>query len=287
MTVKEIKREAININKLLSTVTPSDLYNRSTGSLNSKLIDEFKSQSKPINLISLGKDSWTSTIIYYDNEFLYVRVPSRFELPVGAPLVVQFPTDGGGFVNQTFIHKIDAPILCLKLQNTRKDRRFRPLSSTSVNYAKVSNNAPWLNDKNTHIIRLVEEHKKEGPKIIVKDAIGIPKRDPASNKPIFSIQKEYLEELRKDFKKARLHNISSGGISVNIDRGGIFRHDLIHIGLSLENEKHSLKKVELSMFGIVSGIFPLSESSFRCGINFINRITVDPFYDFLQQMHSS
>lgn len=286
MSVKEIKREAININKLLSSITPTDLYNKSLGSLNEKLINDFKDRSKSINLISRGNDSWTSTVIYFDSEFLYVRVPSRFEGSVGSSLMVQFPTDDGNYVTQTYIHKVDAPILCLKLQNTRKDCRYRPLSSTSVNYVEVSNDAPWLNDDNTHIIRLAEE-KKEDSIIIVKDAIGIPKRDPKSNKPIFTIQKEYMGNLRKDFKKARLHNISPGGISVNFDNGEISRHNLILINLTLENEEYSIKRIELSMFGIVSGLFPLSESSFRCGINFINRITVDQFHEFLQQMHGS
>ncbi|MBE9504878.1 MAG: PilZ domain-containing protein [Proteobacteria bacterium] len=285
MSVIEIKKESIPIHNVLSTLPRAHQYLSSSDKLTEQIVNEFKRGSKPIKLITQQKIVWTSAVVYNDRDFLYVRLPPEFEPETGALLLVQFPTKDGNYIIQTLIHKLNQPILYLKFQEPRRDVRYQPLSRIDLEYAEVNPKASGLlDDESIHIIRLAEE---SGRKIFVSDTLGVPKTEDEDGKPIFSDHQKKFYDLQSPYKKAGLHDISPGGVSINFDNGEIHKHTFMHIHLTLENENHIIKEIELSLLGIICNIFPLDEKSLRCGISFINRITIESFRTFLQQMNAS
>ena len=287
MSVKKITKKAVHVKNFLSTVHQTYKQLNSSDKLNEHIFSEFKHGSKPIKLINRQKVIWISAIVYYNSDYLYVRIPQGLEPNIGSPLMVQFPSEEGNYVIESLIHKITPPILCLKLQDPRRDIRYQPLSFTNLYYLEVNPQAPWLLEKDIHIIRLAEEEERNGQKIFIKDTIGIPKDSGKDGELIFAFHQGDHDNLDGSYHKAGLHDISIGGASVNLENGNLKNHSLIHMHLTLSSESQSVKEIEISLFGIINNIFPLNETDFRCGISFINRIDVKPFHSFLQRLNAN
>jgi hypothetical protein len=287
MSVKKITREAVHIRNFLSTAPHAYQQPTNSDKLNEQIVSEFRRCSKPIKLISRQKSVWSSAVVHYDSDYLYVRIPTGFELKIGAALLINFLSKEGHYVIQTLIHKITPPILCLKLQDPRRDIRYQPLSFTTLDYVEVNHQTPWLLEKDAHIIRLAEEEAQNSRTLSIKDVIGIPEADDQDGKPNFTLHQNHIDNLEGSYHQAGLHDFSLGGVSVNLENADFNKHSLLHIRLNLENENHSVTEIELSLFGIVCSLFPLNEKNFRCGINFINRIDHKSFHDFLQKMNAS
>ncbi len=284
MSVEEIKREAIHIHSALSSAYKSSQQLNSPDKINDEIIKDFKNRSKPIKLITTEKDVWTSKVIFFDSEFLYVRVPPNFESHVGSLMIVQFPSEDGGSVIQSYIHKVNTPILCLKFLDPRKDTRYIPTANITVNYAELNKDISWLNSNEFYIIRLGEDVRDDERKIIVRDSIGSRKERDRRGKLFFTVHDEYAENLKKSFKHAKLFDISLGGLSINCSEGELEKHSIVYINTVIKNDGYIIKEIDLSLFGIVCSIYPLDEDTFRCGISFINRVVLGPIDNFFKKM---
>lgn len=284
MSVEEIKREAIHIHSALSSAYNSSQQLNSPDKIDNDIIKLFKNRSKPIKLITTDKNVLTSKIIFFDSDFLYVRVPPNFESHVGSLMIVQFPSEDGGSVLQSYIHKVNAPILCLKFLDPRKDARYIPTAKVSVNYTVLDKNINWLSDNEFYIIRLGEEVRDDKRKILVKDSIGSRGGKDQKGKLFFTIHDEFVNELTKKFKHANLFDISLGGVSINCNEGELKKHSIVYLNLLIESDGYAVKEIEFSLFGIVCSIYPLDEDRFRCGISFIKRVVIVPIEKFFVKM---
>jgi len=253
--------------------------------LNEDIVEEFKNRSKPINLINIERKVWTSKVIYFDKDNLYVRVPPNFECPLGGLILVEFPTKGGSYVIQSFISKIKTPILGLKFQDPRKYARFRPPSVYALAYAKVDNDLDWLNDKNGYIIRTMEEENEGRTKVSIKDTIGSLKKVSEDGSKVISLLEGKTDELQRSVKKTDLHDISLGGCAIKIKDGDINKNDMVYMNLNIPNDNFKIKEIDLLLFGIVKNVIPFDENRYRLGVSFIKQLRQEPFERFFQKMH--
>lgn len=286
MSVEEIKREAIHIRSALSSAYGSKQQLNSPDKIDDHILKDFKNRSKPIKLITTDKNALTSKIIFFDSEYLYVRVPPNFKPSVGSLMIIQFPSDDGGSILQSYVHKVSTPILCLKFLDPRKDTRHSPIAKNVVNYTIIDEDINWLNDKKFYIIRLGEDVKEEKRKIIVRDTIGSKKSTDKSGKPFFVTHENHVDDLKRQFKQSQLFDISLGGLSITCGEKNLEKHSLVYTNITIGSKDASVEEIELSLFGIVCNIFPVSEDSFRCGISFINRVVIDSIDDFLKEINT-
>ncbi len=282
--MKEIKKEVISIKQVVSSCLQELQQINSPEKINEDIVMEFKNRSRPIKLITQERAVWMSKVIFFDNEFLYVRVPPNFESSTGAFMLVEFPTKNGSYVIQSFVKSVRDPVLCLKFQDPRRDKRIPPPPVNSIAYAQVDSNSNWFNDDKTFIVRSVMEEKDDAGKVLVVDSIGVFKKETEEGEKVVSVSEKDTAPLKSHMVKAELKDLSLGGCSMNIRGDNIPKNSMLYLNLNLVNESYRVREMELLIFGVVRNVAPLDEMMFRYGMSFIRRLVVDSIEGFLQEL---
>ncbi len=275
----ESLRKAFSLRKALASSAGSIRQVNCPEKINREVLEEFKNRSRPINLITPGKAVWSSRVIYFDNEHLFVRVPAYFESEIGSLLLVEFPTDDEAYVIQTFINKIKSPILCLKFQDPRKDPRHVPAGRTPVRYAPVDDDEEWLTEESTFVLRTTGG---SGGGFSVREKVGRYRGEDGDGNKLFTVMEQHTRRLTSAMREVELGDLSLGGCSI-VEVSEMERGSILYLSIRIDNVDYRFQALELDLFGIVRNVIPVDEVRFRYGVSFLKRLDSDGLNEFLSR----
>lgn len=259
------------------------------------VLNEFSSNSKPINLITLDKNKWVTTVINFDIGFLYVNAPSGFKIYIGELVIVQFSSENNDYIIQTVLHKYTVqkiyggsvvPVLSLRFLDPRIDKRYQLSANTVLNYKKIDSDVCWLTESNYFLVRNTSYRNGENEDLIINETIG--KGCGLNSEGIEDIS--YLDkemgELRGNMQQAEVADISIGGCAIIIDDEDIKPGSLLLMSIIIDKKdtKHILNKLELQLFGVVRNARPAEGSKQRFGVKFANKINNDSVKKLLEEI---
>ncbi|MBI5193969.1 MAG: hypothetical protein HZA08_11080 [Nitrospirae bacterium] len=286
--IGDTKKEKFNLQRVLtfSTSLEKDIVQiASPDKIDEELLKEFRNRQKTIKLVTIDKKEWNTKVIGFDKEFLYVRVPSEFRAPVGELMLASFPTEKGNYVVQTFVHQIKDPVLVLKFQDPRKDRRFYPPSRTFINYAKVNEDTLWLLDKRTFVIRTTGKGSAEhNDKVLINETIGLYEEEGKDKKEVFTYLDDDINRLKIISSRTELDNISIGGCAFAAENDLFPLRGVLYVSMSLDlnnDVKCDFKGMNISMFGVVKNILSCGENRSKYGVSFLKRFSQETINNFL------
>lgn len=259
------------------------------------VLNEFSSNSKPINLITLDKNKWVTTVINFDIGFLYVNAPSGFKIYIGELVIVQFSSENNDYIIQTVLHKYTVqkiyggsvvPVLSLRFLDPRIDKRYQLSANTVLNYKKIDSAVGWFTESNYFLVRNTSYRNGENEDLIINETIG--KGCGLNSEGIEDIS--YLDkemgELRGNMQQAEVADISIGGCAIIIDDEDIKPGSLLLMSIIIDKKdtKHILNKLELQLFGVVRNARPAEGSKQRFGVKFANKINNDSVKKLLEEI---
>ena len=275
MEIMELNKDRFNLQLVLATPSRDVIQIESPEKINKEILIDFKNHSRPVKLITMDKKQWVTKVIHFDNEFLFVRVPSELKSNIGTLILVEFQTVEGDYIIQTLVSQVKSPILCLQFQHPRKDTRYLLPSGTPLCYAKVNQDFPWLRDGNTFVVRTAGDGHVRGKNINIKETIAISLNDNTDSDGDIDIS-------TIDMRKGKLDNISIGGCAFNADGEEITSGSLIYLTIELSDITDGSECAQLSLFAIIchsSG----TENQHIYGARFLRRIMHEPLDRFFKK----
>lgn len=283
------KKEKFNLQRILTFSTSLEkeiVQIASPDKIDEELLKEFRNRQKTIKLVTLDKKDWNTKVIHFDKEFLYVRVPSEFRAPIGELMLASFPTEKGNYVVQTFVHQIKDPVLVLKFQDPRKDKRYYPPSKTFASYSNIDEGTPWLQDKRAFVIRTTgKELSGQNNSIYIKETVGLYEEEGIDKKEVFTYLDDDINRLKAISSRSELDNISIGGCAFVAENKLFSLKSLLYVTMSLDLNKEvkcDFIGMNISMFGIVKNIAPCGgENMSKYGVSFLKRFSQETINNFL------
>lgn len=248
------------------------------------VLNEFSSNSKPVNLITLDKSKWVTTVINFDIGFLYVNAPSGFKIYIGELVIVQFSSENNDYIIQTVLHKYTVrkiyggpvvPVLSLRFLDPRIDKRYQLSANTDLNYKKIGSDACWLTESNYFLVRNTSYRNGENESLIINETIGKGRGLNSEGIEDISYLDKEMGELRENMQQAEVADISIGGCAIIIDNDEDIKPGsllLMSIIIDKKDAKHILNKLELQLLGVVRNARPAEGAKHRFGVKFANKI---------------
>lgn len=271
----EMNKEKFNLQDVMATPDRDVIQIESPDQINKEILIDFKNHSKPVKLITMDMKQWVTKVVHFDNEFLYVRVPSELKSSIGTLILVEFSTVEGDYIIQTLVYQVRSPIICLQFQHPRKDTRYLLPSGTPLSYASVRQDFPWVKDNSALVVRNKGSGKGRGENIVVKETIAIPHDDNED-------ADGYIDISGIDMKTGKLDNISIGGCSFISDGETVSSGSLIYLTIDIKDISEGAESVQLSLFAIICHISSCSDNKLKYGARFLRRIIHEPlnlFFD--------
>ena len=276
MEIMEINKDRFNLQLVIATPARDVIQIESPEKIDKEILIDFKNHSRPVKLITMDKKQWVTRVIHFDNEFLFVRVPSELKSNIGTLILVEFPTVEGDYIIQTLVSQVKSPILCLQFQHPRKDTRYLLPSGTPLCYAKVNQGFPWLRDSNTFVVRTTGNGHGRGKIINIKETIAISQNDNEDSDGDIDIS-------TIDMRKGKLDNISIGGCAFTADGEEITSGSLIYLTIELRDIKDGSECTQLSLFAIICHSVSGPENQHKYGTRFLRRLIHVPLDGFFKK----
>lgn len=291
MTGKDIigdaKKEKFNLQRILTFSMSSEkdvVQIASPDKIDEELLKDFRNRQKTIKLVTTYKKEWNTKVIHFDKEFLYVRVPSEFRAPLGELMLVSFLTEKDNYIIQTFVHQLKDPVLVLKFQDPRKDKRHYPPSKTFLYNTSIAEDTPWLQDKRAFVIRTTEKAPSgQSDTIEIKETIGLYEEEGKDKKEVFTYLDNDINLLKRTSTRSELENISIGGCAFAAENNLFPLKSILYVCMSLDLNKDvkcDFKGMNISMFGIVKNIAPWNENMSKYGVSFLKRFSQETINNF-------
>ncbi|HZX49025.1 MAG TPA: PilZ domain-containing protein [Nitrospirota bacterium] len=278
----DINKEKFNLQNVIATPVRDVIQIDSPDKIDNEILIDFKNHSKPVKLITMDKKQWVTKVIHFDNEFLFVRVPSELKSNLGSLILVEFPTIEGDYIIQTIVSQFKYPVLCLQFQHPRKDTRYLLPSGTPLCYAKVNPSFPWLKEHNTVVVRKADSAQGRGKNIVIKETIavshGVNKDADADADADGDIDISTI-----DMRKGQLDNISIGGCAFTADGEEITSGSLIYLTIEIRDNKDGVESTQLSLFAVICHSASGSENHHKYGTRFLRRIIHEPLNSFFKK----
>ncbi len=269
----------------------------SPAKINKDILSEFSSKSRPVNLITLNKRKWTTTISNFDNEFIHVIAPAGFEIFTGELVIVEFRTDTDDFIIQTIQHKYGlhksmkntmSRVLSLKFLDPRMDKRYTAPANSNIYYRKIDHDVCWLTDSKYFIVRKTGYKNENNRSMIVKETIGLNHGlnhglNAEGVEDVSYLDKE-IKELESSMLKTDMENISAGGCAIMVDNKDMKPGSLLFMSIIIDIKgiKYKFNTLELLLFAIVRNVRPAEGGICKYGIKFVKRLDNKSLHDFLE-----
>lgn len=282
--IEEVKTERLSFDLFTDNSFLNVTLIDCTEKINKDIFNEFRSRSKPVNLITLDKRKWTTTIINFDNEFLHVRAPQGFKIYIGDMVIVGFPTDKDDYIMQTVLHKSVTPVLSLKFLDPRIDKRYPVPANTTIYYRKIDHDVCWITDSKYFMARNTGYRNGESRSMVIKETIGMSCGLNAKGGEEISYLDKEIEELKGNMLKADIENISVGGCAIMAEDKDIKLGSLLFLSLiiDIKDIKYKFNSLELLLFAVVRNVRPVEGGSCNYGLKFVKRLDKDPLHNFLE-----
>lgn len=274
----EISKEKFNLQLIMATPVRDVIQIESPEKINKEILIDFKNHSRPVKLITMDKKQWVTKVVHFDNEFLFVRVPSELKSNIGTLILVEFQTVEGDYIIQTLVSQVKSPILCLQFQHPRKDARYLLPSGTPLSYASVNQDFPWVTDSNAFVVRNSGIGQGREKNIVVKETISIvtshnDNDDADGNIDISGI----------NMRTGNLDNLSIGGCSFIADSEDVSSGSLIYLTIELKDINDGSESVQLSLFAIICHSISGTGIKHKYGVRFLRRIIHEPLNRYFKK----
>lgn len=265
----------------------------SPAKINKDILSEFSSKSRPVNLITLNRRKWTTTISNFDNEFIHVLAPKGFEIFIGELVIVEFQTDTNDFIIQTVQHKYVIlksakntmePVLSLKFLDPRMDKRYTVPANTEIYYRKIDPDVCWLTDSKYFMVRKTGYKNGDHRTMIVTDTIGLSNGFNAEGVEDVSYPDKEITELKSNLLKADMENISAGGCSIVAEHKDMKSGSLLFMSIMIDMKgiNYKFNTLELLLFAVVRNVKPAEGGICQYGVKFAKRLDNKSLHDFLE-----
>lgn len=261
--------------------------------INKDILSEFSSKSRPVNLFTLNKRKWATTISTFDSEFIHVMAPEGFKIFIGELVIVEFPTDKDNFIIQTIQHKYGlhksmkntlSRVLSLKFLDPRMDKRYTAPANSNIYYRKIDHDVCWITDNKYFIVRKTGYKNENNRSMIVKETIGLNHGLNAGGVENVSYLGKEIKELESSMLKTDMENISAGGCAIMVDDKDMKPGSLLFMSIIIDIKgiKYKFNTLELLLFAVVRNVRPAEGGICKYGIKFVKRLDNKSLHDFLE-----
>ncbi len=282
--IKGVKTERLHFDLFTDNSFLNVTLINSPAKIHKDILNDFSSKSKLVNLITLDKRKWTTTIINFDNELLHVMAPQGFKIYIGELVIVEFPTDKDDYIIQVVLHKYVIPVLSLKFLDPRIDKRYPVPANTNIYYRKIDHDVCWITDSKYFMSRNTGYRNGESRSMVIKETIGmICGLNAEGGEDISYLDKE-TEELMGNMLKADIKNISAGGCAIMVDDKDIKLGSLLFLSLiiDIKDIKYKFNSLELLLFAVVRNIRPVEGGICNYGLKFVKHLDKESLHNFLE-----
>lgn len=278
-----VKTERYNIDIFTDTSFRNTTLIDSPAKINKEVLSEFSSKSRPINLFTLNRRKWTTTICNFDHEFIHVMSPDGFKIFIGELVIVEFPTGEDKFIIQTVQHKYaiqksekktTSTVLSLKFLDPRMDKRYTVPPNTTIHYQKIDHDAFWITDSKYLVVRNTGYRIGDKPDMIVQESIGLSSGSNADGVENISYLAKEINELKSNMTEAVIKNISAGGCAIMVNDNDMKPGALLLLSIMMDisDIMHKYSKLELLLFAVVRNTMPAEGGNCKYGIKFVKRL---------------
>lgn len=287
-----IKTEALPFNIPTENPVRNTTLIDSPEKINKDVLHEFNARLRQVNLITLNRKKWSTTISNFDNEFIHVIAPQGFKIFIGELVIVEFPTDNNNFIIQTIQHKYAiqrtdnrtmSTVLSLKFLDPRMDKRYTAPENIKAGYVIINTNACWLTD-NRYFMARKTGYRTGGEKCVaVHETFGFKNGSNTAGAEDISFLDKEIHELTNDMQQADMDNISTGGCSIRVADKDLKPESLLFLSvtLTLKGIMYKFNSLELLMFATVKNIRPADEYC-KYGLKFVKHLDNNTLHDFFE-----
>ena len=259
------------------------------------ILKDFQDQSKPVNLITMGKKKWAAKMTHFDKEYLYVIAPPALQAQIGALILVEFTTANGNYIMQAILSRYiiqprsfnnSSLILSLKFLDPRSYKRYPAPFETNIYFSILDQNASWIHDEKSFIVRTMEHIEGDQPGISITETIGMSQWANEIGQDAFSYLDKEMEELKTGMLNGKLENISLGGCALKVADKNIASNSILFVSfiIDIEGTAYKYKHLEASLFAIVCNVIPMDGNLRKYGLSFFSHINQKTLGNFLEKL---